>query len=166
MWESVWWKKLQSSLTAKKNPLPSHCFTSNLLAQTLKSFVCISPKWGKWWNFHLTFWLSSFMKNNYFLWGVCGCVQAAARSQAALVFHHHVDWMNATSASRAQEFRRRLPPRRRDGRSFTLAKSRTSNRSKASNRSLFLRWNLPWQAARKVRIFFRHRNWKQMERHK
>lgn len=63
-------------------------------AQTLKCFACTASKWGKWWNFHLTCWLSSFMKNNDFLWGVCGCVQVAARSQAAPVFHHHVDWTN------------------------------------------------------------------------
>lgn len=41
----------------------------------------------------------------------------------------------------------------------TFPKSRTSNRSNASNSSLFLIPNVSQQADRNVRIFFRQRNW-------
>lgn len=43
---------------------------------------------------------------------------------------------------------------------FTLPKSRTSNRSKASNRSLFFMANTVLHDIRKVRMFFKHRNYK------
>lgn len=56
------------------------------------------------------------MKNNDFLWGVRGRVQAAARSQAAPVFHRHVD----SSASPAREFCGAASSDPRDARSFYL----------------------------------------------
>lgn len=58
------------------------------------------------------------MKNSDFLWGVCGRVQAAARSQAAPVFHRHVD----SSASLAREFCGAASSDPQDARPFYLGK--------------------------------------------
>lgn len=111
--------------------------------------------WSKW--VHS---MGSRKTPSYFLLGVCGCLQAAARVRDSVhILDHYHKETSMSACSRSHNYS--LQSDRWVQRccvAFTFAKSRTSNRSKASNNSLFLRWNFEWQMPRNVSIFFRHKN--------